>query len=72
MPLGIVKWFNDKRGFGFIKPLDGDEDIFVHYSVIERPGHRTLTEGETVQYEAQKDSSGKKRASYVVPLKKPN
>lgn len=47
--IGRVKWFDDKKGFGFI--LNPEGDVFVHYSVIEEEGYRTLTEGQEVEYE---------------------
>ena len=48
---GTVKWFSDQKGYGFIAPEDGSEDIFVHYSAIEGDGFRTLQEGQAVDYE---------------------
>ena len=51
MPQGKVKWFNDKKGFGFIEPLNGGEDVFVHHSSITMDGFRTLAEGEAVEFE---------------------
>ena len=51
MPVGRVKWFNDKKGFGFIEQPDG-EDVFVHFSVIEGEGFKSLDEGQEVEYEA--------------------
>ena len=50
MPTGVVKWFNDKKGFGFILGEDGKSDVFVHYSVIKEEGYRTLTQGQMVEY----------------------
>jgi CspA family cold shock protein len=49
---GIVKWFNDKRGYGFISPDDGGEDLFVHHTGIAGSGFKYLIEGEKVTYEA--------------------
>ena len=49
--VGIVKWFNDAKGFGFITPEDGDKDCFVHYSAIQGSGFRTLVEGDRVEYD---------------------
>ncbi|MCH7334382.1 cold-shock protein [Acinetobacter modestus] len=48
--LGIVKWFNDEKGFGFIAPDNGGIDIFAHYSEIQCDGHQTLKEGQHVSY----------------------
>ena len=48
---GTVKWFNDKKGFGFIDPGDGSKDLFVHMSVIQMEGFKTLRDGQTVDYE---------------------
>lgn len=50
MPFGIVKWFNDERGFGFIAAEDGSPDLFVHYQGIVGTGHRLLEEGQRVSY----------------------
>lgn len=49
--MGIVRWFNRLKGFGFIKPADGDSDIFVHYTQIEGEGYKNLFEGDSVSYE---------------------
>jgi CspA family cold shock protein len=51
MPTGTVKFFNTQKGFGFIQPLDGGKDVFVHISAVERAGMRTLSEGQKVNYE---------------------
>ena len=57
--IGTVKWFNATKGFGFIAPEQGGEDIFVHFSAIENNGgYRTLEEGAKVQYEVQKSDRG--------------
>jgi len=52
-----VKWFNDKKGFGFIQQEDG-RDLFVHYSAIEASGFRTLTEGDQVSFEVEETERG--------------
>ena len=54
---GIVKWFNDSKGFGFIERPDG-EDVFVHYSAIQADGFRTLSEGQDVEFEVVKGPKG--------------
>jgi len=51
MAVGIVKFFNTQRGFGFITPADGSPDIFVHISAVERAGMSTLREGQRVSYD---------------------
>jgi cold shock CspA family protein len=58
MALGTVKWFNDSKGFGFIR-VDGDADVFVHYSQIEGDGFRTLEEGQPVNFELRDGPKGK-------------
>ena len=55
MATGTVKWFNDTKGYGFIKPDDGGGDIFVHISAVEKSGLRTLKEEQTVEYELHTD-----------------
>jgi cold shock protein len=58
MLTGTVKWFNESKGFGFITPADGSQDVFAHFFVIEGEGFRTLSEGQTVQYEMQNSAKG--------------
>jgi CspA family cold shock protein len=55
MANGTVKWFNSTKGFGFIQPEDGGQDVFVHVSAVERAGLRGLNEGQKVSYEMQKE-----------------
>ena len=57
MANGIVKWFSDKKGFGFIEQENGS-DIFVHYSAISMPGFKTLSEGERVSFEIEDGDRG--------------
>ena len=54
---GKIKWFNSKKGFGFIEQETG-EDVFVHFSAIEMSGFKTLSEGESVQFEVEENDKG--------------
>lgn len=58
MPMGIVKWFNDAKGFGFIEPEGGGEDVFAHFSAIQMDGFRTLKQGGRVSYDLVKGPKG--------------
>ena len=58
MPTGTVKWFNDAKGFGFIEPEDGGEDIFAHFSAIQMEGFRTLKQGGKVRFEIVQGPKG--------------
>jgi CspA family cold shock protein len=63
MSNGTVKWFNGLKGFGFIQPDQGGQDVFVHISAVERAGLRTLAEGQKVSYEITQDQrTGKSSA----------
>jgi len=55
---GIVKWFNDKKGFGFITPDNGSDDLFVHHSEIATEGYRSLQDGQKVEYEVAEGKKG--------------
>jgi CspA family cold shock protein len=60
MQIGIVKFYNDQKGYGFIQPEDGSKDVFVHATALERAGMRALTEGQKVSFDVQEDRrSGK-------------
>lgn len=62
--VGSVKWFNDQKGYGFVEPNDGTEDVFVHISAVERAGMRTLHENQKVSFELYTDpKKGKTSAS---------
>lgn len=66
MATGTVKWFNGQKGFGFIQPDGGGQDVFVHISVVERAGMTTLNEGQKVNFELEKDKrSGKMSAGQL-------
>ena len=65
MTTGTVKWFNDAKGFGFITPDDGGEDLFAHFSAINMQGFKTLKEGQKVSFEITAGNKGKKQASNI-------
>jgi cold shock protein len=67
MAQGTVKWFNATKGFGFISPDGGGEDLFVHQSSIEMQGYRELLEGQRVEFESTKGPKGM-QASSVRPI----
>lgn len=66
MPTGTVKWFNNEKGYGFIS-REGDSDLFVHFSAIQGTGYRSLTEGQTVEFEVAEGPKGL-QAQNVTPL----
>ncbi|HLD14643.1 MAG TPA: cold-shock protein [Burkholderiales bacterium] len=66
MQTGTVKWFNNAKGYGFITPSDGSEDVFVHFSTIEGDGYKSLNEGQTVEFEHTQGPKGK-QATRVIP-----
>lgn len=59
---GTVKWFNAAKGFGFITPTDGGDDVFAHYSAIDMDGYKTLSEGQEVEYDLEQGPRGPKAA----------
>ena len=67
MATGVVKWFSDEKGFGFITPDDGGQDAFVHFSAIQADGFRTLAEGAKVEYELGESAKGP-QATNVRPI----
>jgi len=67
MPTGTVKWFNQKKGYGFIIQEEGGEEIFVHFSAISGEGYKTLEAGERVQFEVSMGDKGP-QATNVVKL----
>ena len=58
MAIGTVKWFNSEKGFGFITPDEGGEDLFVHFSAIQGQGYKTLDEGQRVEFETKQGPKG--------------
>jgi len=67
MATGKVKWFNAEKGFGFITPDDGSKDVFVHHSAITGQGYKTLSEGQSVEFEIGEGQKGP-AAKNVRPL----
>jgi len=66
MATGTVKWFNDSKGFGFITPEGGGEDLFAHFSAIQGQGFKTLAEGQRVSFDVTQGPKGK-QASNIRP-----
>lgn len=62
MPTGTVKWFNNKKGFGFIVPDAGGSDVFVHISAVEKSGMQAITDGQKLSYELAPDRAGRMTA----------
>jgi cold shock protein len=63
MQTGTVKWFNGQKGFGFIQPDNGGNDVFVHISAVERAGLGSLTEGQKIGFELERDKKSGKMAA---------
>ncbi len=66
MSTGTVKWFNPTKGYGFIKPDDSDNDVFVHISAVERAGLNTLQDGQKITYELAEDRRGRVSSDSLV------
>lgn len=63
MATGTVKWFNDSKGYGFITPDDGGDDLFAHFSAIVATGYKSLKEGEKVTFEVTEGPKGKQASN---------
>jgi CspA family cold shock protein len=70
MALGTVKWFSDTKGFGFIEPADGGDDVFAHFSAIQMDGFRTLKQGGRVSFELAEGPKGH-MAHNICPVDEP-
>ena len=60
---GTVKWFNDQKGYGFIAPADGSQDVFVHVNAVNKAGMHTLREGQKISFELQNDPKSRKSSA---------
>ncbi len=72
MPTGVVQWFNPTKGFGFIVPDEGGNDVFVHITAVERAGLHSLKEGEKVEYELVPGRDGKFAAENLAVVDDPS
>ena len=70
MSTGTVKWFNPTKGYGFIQPQGGGQDVFVHISAVERAGLSTLNEGQQVEFEVVSKAAGKMCSCTFLPWRK--
>jgi CspA family cold shock protein len=68
MPTGTVKWFNATKGYGFIEPDEGGNDVFVHISAVQKAGMDGLNEGQKISYELEPGRNGKTAAGDLKPL----
>ncbi|MBU2886420.1 cold shock domain-containing protein CspD [Gilvimarinus agarilyticus] len=67
MPTGTVKWFNNAKGYGFILPDEGNEDLFAHYSAISMDGYKTLKAGQAVSFDISKGDKGLHAVNITLP-----
>ncbi len=65
MSVGTVKWINPSKGYGFVEPIDGSKDVFIHISALERAGIASLNEGQKIEYELVPGNNGKTSADSV-------
>ncbi len=68
MPNGKVKWFNSQKGFGFIEPEDGTQDVFVHITAVQNSGVEGLSENQSISFDLEKGQNGKTSAVNLKPL----
>ena len=68
MATGTVKWFNTEKGFGFIQPDEGGQDVFVHISAVQQAGLQGLKDGQKISYELVNDRRGRSSAGELKPL----
>jgi cold shock protein len=66
MTTGTVKWFNADKGYGFIRPAEGGDDVFVHFSAIAAEGYRSLNEGAKVEYDVEQGPKGLQATNVTI------